>query len=371
MRRIGYWALAGIAVGGVFGCAGRSGDRAREGPLTELETRDHIRRAIRTSNDGLIIIPSGHADRVYELPRLNELAQELRVLAAKCFLERTIQTIQPSTTDDRGFVNVPEGQIKYEVRVAATGEVVRVEALETGFVDPYMPKCLQGVLESKRWPANDSGVTHHAEVVYWVSLGMQPEVHTAKFKDYLRREQVSATIRGKACLRGRVPPGRYEVTGINLASREGDTIVNRIDMAGVTDSVRNCVAHVFRDVRLPRTPEGFIRPVTVAGAFDVDETGEIVAEGEQWLRLVELEERALQRRRRAELEGGDEDELVAGEDDRVGGESDAVTGSQEQPDLLEPVPSQSVSARSDADPSPEPSEVDQGRGGLKLQVKPR
>jgi hypothetical protein len=111
--------------------------------------------------------------------------------------------------------------------------------------------------------------------------------------------------------------------------------------------------------------------VTVAGAFDVDETGEIVAEGEQWLRLVELEERALQRRRRAELEGGDEDELVAGEDDRVGGESDAVTGSQEQPDLLEPVPSQSVSARSDADPSPEPSEVDQGRGGLKLQLKPR
>ena len=59
--------------------------------------------------------------------------------AARCFLMRAIETMEQSEDQsddaDRGYDHVPEGQIKIRVRIAPSGEVVRTEVLETGFVD--------------------------------------------------------------------------------------------------------------------------------------------------------------------------------------------------------------------------------------------
>ena len=65
------------------GCARRSRDQtAVEGPVSKEQADRFIRRAILSSPEGVIMLPSKQAERLFELPRLNEIAQELRPPAA-------------------------------------------------------------------------------------------------------------------------------------------------------------------------------------------------------------------------------------------------------------------------------------------------
>ncbi len=307
--RLGLAAVVLLPVGPT-GCGrARKGARAPAGPTTQLEADRYVRRAIRSSNEGIILFPSQRAEKVYELPRLNEIAHGLKVPAARCFLRRAIETMEKSTGGERGYDHVPEGQLKMRVRIAPSGQVVRTEVLESGFVDEQMEPCLREVFEQQRWPPNKSGNTHFIDVVYWVSLGMQQRLDTEEMVTHLRREQVGAGRRAKACLQGRVDAGRYEITGLNLIDREGGTMVNRIDTQKLPEPIRACLATAFREIRLPREPEAFVRPIAPTVTFEVGRDGTVVVDGERWLELVELEERAQRAAERAALTG-DEPEVV-------------------------------------------------------------
>jgi len=287
----------------LFAC-GRRGDGARapEGDVSEIEANRYVRRAIRQSNEGWILLPSKRAERVYELPRLNEIAQGLRTPAAHCFLGRAIETMELRTTGERGYDHIPEGQLKARVRIAPSGEVLRAEVLESGFVDEEMEPCLRDVLEAQRWPPNKSGNSHYIDVIYWVSLGLQGAVGSPEIKVHMRREQIAAGRRAKNCLQGRVDAGRYEIGGLNLIDREGGTMVNRIDMVDLPQPIRACIATALREIRLPRDPDAFVRPMSPRVTFEVTQDGTVTVEGERWLALVELEERARRAAERAALE---------------------------------------------------------------------
>lgn len=290
------------------GCAARKGARSPDGEVSDIEANSYIRRAIRQSSEGVILLPSQRAERVYELPRLNEIAQSMRNPAARCFLARAIETMEPKSEGERGFDHVPEGQLKARVRIAPSGEVLRTEVLESGFVDEKMEPCIQKVLQEQRWPPNKTGNSHFIDVVYWVSLGFQRGLDTPQAALHLRREQVSAGRRAKACLQGRVDAGRYEVGGLNLIDREGSTMVNRVDSSErLPQPIRACIATALREIRLPRDPEAFVRPVAPRVAFVVDREGTVGVEGERWLALIETEERARRAAEREALRAAGED----------------------------------------------------------------
>ena len=116
-----------------------SADSASAPPETKMSTDRYVRRAIRQSNEGVILLPSERAEHIYELTRLNEIAQGLREPAALCFLERAITTMERSN-DERGYTHVPEGQIKLRARIAPNGKVLRTEVLESGFRDAAMAR---------------------------------------------------------------------------------------------------------------------------------------------------------------------------------------------------------------------------------------
>lgn len=317
-----------LAVGLSIAACRNRGSRSPDGEVSEIEANNYIRRAIRQSSEGVILLPSQRAERVYELPRLNEIAQAMRNPAARCFLVQAIENMEPRTDGEPGFLHVPEGQLKARVRIAPSGEVLRTEVLESGFSDEKMEPCIQAVLEGQTWPPNKSGNAHYIDVVYWVSLGFQRGFNSEDAKLHMRREQVTAARRAKACLQGRVDAGRYEVGGLNLIDREGSTMVNRVDSAdGLPESIRACIATALREIRLPRDPEAFVRPVVPQLAFMVDRDGTISVDGEQWLELVETEERA---RRAAEREAlrssGQIDELGAQEPGGPSGPIDAGMG---------------------------------------------
>jgi hypothetical protein len=271
---------------------GGKGPRAPDGATTDSEANRYIQRAIRQSSEGVILLPSKRAEQVFELPRLNEIAQGLRGPAAKCFLLRAIETMERQPSGEVGYANVPEGQMKLRVRVAPSGESLRSEVLESGFVDPQMEPCLREMLDDQRWPPNKSGNTHYIDVVYWVSLGAQKGAGSEAAATHLRREQVTAGRKAKACFQGRVDAGHYEIEGLNLVDREGATMVNRIDTTELPEPIRACLARAFREIRLPRDPDAFVRPVSPVVAFEVGRDGSVAVEGERWLELVELEERA-------------------------------------------------------------------------------
>ena len=113
----------------------------------------YVRRAIRQSNEGVILLPSERTEHIYELTRLNDIAQGLREPAALCFLERAITTMERGSDED-GDRNVPEGQIKIRLRIAPDGKVLRTEVLETGFADPKMGPCIEKAITAQRWPQN-------------------------------------------------------------------------------------------------------------------------------------------------------------------------------------------------------------------------
>jgi hypothetical protein len=300
---LGLALCAGLGLGAV-GCKSRTPDSATATPQTRSGADRYVRRAIRQSNEGVILLPSERAEHIYELTRLNEIAQSLREPAALCFLERAITTMERGS-DDAGDRGVPEGQIKIRVRIAPNGQVLRTEILESGFADPKMAPCLEKAITTRQWPQNDGGVNHYIDLVYWVSLGLQSDVHTAEWKDHVKREGIGAGVRAKPCLVGRAPAGHYKVGALNLVDRDGSTLINRIDGRGLPGDLRQCVARAFRDIRLPRKNDAFVRPVWAEVEMLVKDDGTIEIGGEEWLRRVELEERLRRQQERKDLLGGE------------------------------------------------------------------
>ena len=328
---------------GCVSCRGRETD----GPGTEqtqLQAEATIRSAIRQSPEGFIFLPSKRAELVYELPRLNEIAQSMRQPAAACFLGEAVKTMQPAPETDLGFAGIPDGQAKLRMRVAADGKVMRVETLETGFNSEDVPECVSEELSRRRFPQNETGAAHYIDVVYWVSLGPQPR--SPDHEQRVRREQVEAGVRAKNCLQGRVGVGAYAVEGLNLVASNGSTVANRVEQQGLPDDVRQCVATAFRSLRLLADDATFIRPVAVRTTFEVRDDVVVHVEDEDWLRLVELEERARRDAQRAEREGAN------------------------PVDRLDPEP---VEPESESEPEPDPAapKADPGQGGLRLDIGPR
>jgi hypothetical protein len=354
------------------------GPRAPAGPTTRSDANRYITRAIRSSSEGVILLPSQRAEQVYELPRLNEIAQSLRPPAARCFLLRAIETMEPEPQGEQGYAHVPEGQMKIRVRIAPSGEVLRTEVLETGFLDEHMEPCLRDVLQAQRFPPNKSGNSHYVDVVYWVSLGMQKGAGSEAMATHLRREQVSAGRRAKACLQGRVDAGHYEIGGLNLVDREGATLVNRIDSEELPESIRACLATAFREIRLPRDPDAFVRPVAPVVAFDIGRDGTVAVEGERWLELVELEEqarRAAERKALAEQEPELVDELPPRRpvEPGAGLAAGGVDPTEAEPPKGEPPRDPSGEPPKDPPPQGEPPKTgapgkDPGKGGLRLDL---
>lgn len=338
------------------GCK-RRGDGEASGPMTRMQADRTIQKAIRSSNEGVILLPSEKAERIYELPRLNEIAQELRQPAAACFLAAALQTMERAENTDVGWSGVPDGQVKIRARVSASGQVVLAEVLESGFADETVPLCVADAIRRKRFPENETGNTHFVDIVYWVSLGMQQ--NPRGLAEHLRREQTEAAVRAKPCFQGRVPVGGYEVEGLNLVGRDGSTMANRVDQAALPEEVRGCVAQAFREIRLPPAPDSFVRPVTPKVRFDVLPEGRIRVSDEEWLRLVKLEERAKRDQRRAALAEGT---------DAVPRERVDVVETPEQPEgRFEAEPDASPDASEEAEPTRTEAR-DPGKGGLELDL---
>ncbi len=331
------------------GCRGRGTDEP-EVEQTQLQAQATIRKAIRSSPEGFIFLPSKRAQRVYELPRLNEIAQSMRQPAAACFLEQAVQTMRTAPEADLGFAEIPDGQAKLRMRVAADGKVLRVETLETGFSTEAVPECVADELQRRRFPSNETGTAHYIDVVYWVSLGPQPT--TNGHGERVRREQVEAGVRAKKCLQGRVGEGSYAVAGLNLVASNGATVANRVEQEGLPDDVRQCVATAFRALRLLADESTFIRPVVVGTRFAVGSDGGVKVDDEEWLRLLELEERARRDSLRAEQE--------------------AVSPVDTLPRTAPPPePGRPSQGEADAEPQPQAPKADPGQGGLRLRMGPR
>jgi hypothetical protein len=312
------------------------------------------------------MLPSRKAERVFELPRLNEIAQAMRQPFAVCFLRRAILTMKPAQGGD-GFSGTPEGQAKIRARISPAGQVMRAEVLESGFADDDMESCLTDTVRRQRFPENKGGNTHFIDVIYWVSLGAQRGIDTPQFRDRVRRESISAAIRAKPCLQGRLDAGHWVVDGLNLVDREGATLVNRVEQPKMTEAMRACLAQAFSQVRLPRDSDAFVRPVATQVAFDISRDGTIEVDGEQWLKLLEMEEAAQAARDRAAA-GGDEDvdELDATPEPpaAVGLGAAAPTGR---------ATTAAASKPAEPGPPPQPTEPreDPGQGGLRLDLGAR
>lgn len=335
------------------GCAGRSKEAGA--PKTQMQADAAVRTAIRQSPEGFIFFPSRKAEVVYELPRLNEIAQSMRQPAAACFVEEAVQRIRVAPESEEGFAQVPDGQAKLRLRIGPDGKVLRVEVLESGFENDVVPDCVSRVLARKRFPENQTGTNHFIDVVYWVSLGAQPSTQT--HEDRVAREKIEAGIRAKKCLQGRVAEGRYDVVGLNLVARNGATVANRIEQQNLSAPVRQCLATAFRGVRLLADDSTFIRPIALSVAFGVGNDGEVKVDGEEWLRLVKLEERARRAQERADM-------IANGQ----GGEtpSDPTLVDQGEPELAVP-----PSDEPEPEPEPEAPKADPGKGGLRLDIGPR
>jgi len=278
---------------------------APEGELSQAQADRYVRRAIRSSSEGVILLPSKKAERVYEARRLNEIAQSLRKPAAVCFINRAIETMHPEEVDgEQTFVDVPEGQIKIRARISPDGSVLQTDVLESGFSDEAIEPCLMAAVQKQHWPENQSGHVHHLDVVYWVSLGAQQGM-TPKIKVHLRKAQTAAGIRARQCLEGRVDAGVYEVTGLNLVDREGKTIVNRVDPVNLPERTAACIASALKEIGLPQDPGAFIRPIVPVVEFNVQRDGSVKVRDEEWLALIRREEEALRAAKRAELLGAD------------------------------------------------------------------
>lgn len=360
--------LAPLALCGLFlvGSCRERGEPslAPEGEVTRAQADRYVSKAIRSSSEGVILLPSKKAERVYEVQRLNEIAQGLRKPAAVCFINRAIETIRREEVDgEPTFVDVPEGQIKMRARISPDGQVLRTDVLESGFRDEAIEPCLLQAVRKQRWPENKSGHVHHVDVVYWVSLGAQRGM-TPKVKVHLRKAQTAAGIRARQCLEGRVDAGTYEVRGLNLVDREGKTIVNRVDPVNLPERTAACIATALKEIGLPQDPDAFIRPIMPVVRFEVQRDGSVKVRDEEWLALIHEEEKALRAAKRAELLGADKDapsgrgkgDLQKGDKRRGKGE----TGDENEGSLPDGPPPKRARPRGDP-----------GKGGTKLDLRTR
>ncbi|MBA3545262.1 MAG: hypothetical protein H0T76_02140 [Nannocystis sp.] len=285
-------------------CSGKGGAGRTSPPSgmnTTSQARRYVDKAVRRSSEGVILMPSKKAETLYDRTRLNEIAQNLRVPAAMCFVGRAVETMKLGQRDgETTYVDVPEGQIRIRARINPSGEVLRTEVLETGFKDEAMYPCLDKAIRAVKWTQNRTGMVQFIDVIYWVSLGFSAEDHTAEARLELRKQTAIAALRARQCLEGRVPAGRYEVTGLSLVDREGRTLANRVDAGVLPERVTDCVSVVFREIRMPRVKEAFVRPISPKADFVVATDGSVSFADEKWLALIQLEEETLKAERRGE-----------------------------------------------------------------------
>src|SRR5690606_37470769 len=184
------------------------------------------------------------------------------------FSERAIATMEPGEVDgEQVWTKVPEGQVKFRVRVSVDGTVLSTDVLESGFTDKHMETCLAEALQNQRFVESRDSFAYFIDVYYWVSLGFFAEAQTEEFAELMRRQQAEAGMRAKACLVGRVPAGEYVVTGLNLFDRYGRTVVNRIDRGELPAEVSSCIATAFKQIHIHAEPDAFIRPAAPKVAF--------------------------------------------------------------------------------------------------------
>ncbi len=368
--------LVGAVVAALTLGACTRGQIAREGRVTQQQADNYMRDAIRQSSEGVVLEPSQKGLDQIERTRLNEIAQELRRPGAVCFLERAITTMEPGEVDgEEVWVEVPEGQAKFRVRVSIDGSVLSTELLESGFQDKHMETCLAEALSKQRFVESRDSFAYFIDVYYWVSLGFFAEAHTESFAELMRRQSAEAGLRAKACLTGRVPAGEYVVTGLNLFDRDGRTVVNRIDRGELPAEVSSCIATAFKQIHIHAEPDAFIRPAAPKATFTVTGEGVVSMADERWLEMIELEERAQREMRRAELLG-QTGEAGEGVDAEV---PDGWTDLDDPVDdpVDDPGPEQSIPVPTHADVASEPEEPkpqpvgDPTKPGTKLDLSPR
>jgi hypothetical protein len=282
------------------------------GQLTQGQADQYLDRAVKKSSEGVVFFPSESAQKEFEMDRLNEVAQSLRTPFALCFVQRAISQMRPVMVEGEfGYESVPEGQAKIRARISQNGQVVSTEIINTGFKDEWMVGCLEEAIVAKRFPTTRSGFNKHIDIVYWVGLGFFAEARTEKFRVHMRREQTRAAVAARTCLEGRIEPGHYEVMGLNLFDRHGNTIANRLEPGGMNPAGVQCLSQTFKRIRIHEEIEAFVRPASPTAVIDVAEDGTISIADEKWLRLLELEEAAQREEKRRELLGSDQ-ELMDG-----------------------------------------------------------
>ncbi len=337
---------------------------APSGMNTHSQARRYVDKAVRRSSEGVILMPSKKADNLFDRARLNEIAQSLRVPAAVCFVNRAIETMKLGKQDgETTYLGVPEGQIRIRTRINPAGEVLRTEVIETGFQDETMYPCLDKAIRAVKWTQNRSGVVQYIDVIYWVSLGYQVEDHSEEAALELRKQQAIAAEKARGCLEKRVSAGRYKVEGLSLMDRDGRTLANRVEPSTLPENVSQCVAIVFRDIRMPRVKEAFVRPINPSAEFVVATDGSVSHVDERWLALIRLEAEALREARLSEL-AGDNPVTVVDEGDPLGGAG--PTGAEPPAQAGDQPSVASTRAPKASDEAPR---ADPGASGQKLKLR--
>ncbi|WP_434427274.1 hypothetical protein [Nannocystis pusilla] len=338
-------------------CAARKG-----APPTGLNSfgqgTRYIQKAVRSSSEGVIILPSKRAENLFDLQRLNEIAQALRPPAAACFVNRAIETMKRGKRDgEEAYLDVPEGQVKIRTRLSPDGEVLRTEVLDTGFKDPEIEPCIMEAIQGRKWIKNRSGVVQYLDVIYWVSLGDGSEDKSPQAKAELRRQQAIAAIRGKGCLERRVGAGTYPVEGLNLVDRDGNTLVSRVEPNSLPQKVQECLSVVLRDIQMPRAPNSFVRPISPQVEYTVATDGTVSFADERWINLILMEEKAAREDRLAEVDRG------LGIAEPRASETEAAATPSESAEAA-------ASAGEETTPPSEPQAPaqDPGQGGMKLKL---
>ena len=322
----------------VLGCDAK-GSRDPDGRVSQMQRDRYLERAVHESSHGVLFEPSRVPEKEADRTRLGELARDMQIPAARCFIERAIRSMELVEGEDGpSFEGVPDGQLKLRARIGPHGEVLRAEMLESAFKDPGMEQCVLEVAAKINFPPARHGSSWYVDIYYWVSLGFDKSAHTEEAALELRKQAAMAAIRGKACFEGRVGAGRYEIVGLNLFGSEGETLTNRVERGKLPEEVSSCMASAFRNVRVAADRDSFVRPAIVRGNFEVDGEGKVKTDDEEWLRLVLLEERADREARRRELAGGDPDAVVRdeGEEREPAPERPERPESADQRDVGEP-----------------------------------